>query len=178
MLLVAEARVETEGSRRYLGQLCRHFNAEAKAHPDVQLLVEWSDDRGVADFGWGRCALRADPGVLTLRAEALDEEALQKLERLVAHHLDRFGDGGQLKLAWGRAGATTTSSVDSQQAPREAAALVDADPYPGSDDTGALPEASKAGRDWTAVVVTVVIALIFLMLILLHLGGGFRGPHS
>ena len=67
---IAEARVETERSSRYLVQLCRHFNDEAQAHPEEQVHVEWSDDRGVASFGWGRCTPRADPGALTLRVEA------------------------------------------------------------------------------------------------------------
>ncbi len=69
-MLIAEARVETERSGRYPVQLCRHFNDEEQAHPEEQVHVEWSDDRGVASFGWGRCTLRADPGALTLRAEA------------------------------------------------------------------------------------------------------------
>jgi hypothetical protein len=78
-MLIAEAHVETERSSRYLVQLCRHFNDEAQAHPEAQVHVEWSDDRGVASFGWGRCTLRADPGALTLRAEAPDEENLQRV---------------------------------------------------------------------------------------------------
>jgi hypothetical protein len=57
-MLIAEARVETDRFSRYLVQLCRHFNDEA--HPEEQVHVEWSDDRGVASFGWGRCTLRAE----------------------------------------------------------------------------------------------------------------------
>jgi hypothetical protein len=34
-MLIAEARVETERSSRYLAQPCRHFNHEAKA-PEVR----------------------------------------------------------------------------------------------------------------------------------------------
>jgi hypothetical protein len=62
--------------------------------------VEWSDDRGVASFGWGQCTLRADPGALTLRAEAPDEENLQRVEDLVADHLERFGRRGHLTVTW------------------------------------------------------------------------------
>lgn len=50
--------------------------------------VEWPHDRGVASFGLDRCTLRADPGVLTLRVEAPDEENLQPVEHLVADHLE------------------------------------------------------------------------------------------
>ena len=65
-MLVAEAKVETERSSRYLVQLCRHVDAVARAQPQMQAHVEWSDDRGVISFDWGRCMLRAVPGVLTL----------------------------------------------------------------------------------------------------------------
>ena len=99
-MLSAEARVETERSSRYLVQLCRHFNDEAQAHPEEQVHVEWSDDRGVASFGWGRCTLRAAPGALTLRAEAPDEENLQRVQHLVADHLERFGRRDHLTVTW------------------------------------------------------------------------------
>lgn len=49
------------------------------------------NDRRVASFGWARCTLRAYPSALTLRAEASDEENLQRVEDLVADHLERFG---------------------------------------------------------------------------------------
>src|SRR3990170_3035161 len=77
-MLITEARVETERSSHYLVQLCSHFAHKAQAHPEIDAHVEWSDDRGVASFGWGRCSLYADPAALTLRAEAPDEESLQR----------------------------------------------------------------------------------------------------
>jgi hypothetical protein len=99
-MLITEARVETERSSHYLVQLCRHFGHEAQAHPEMDAHAEWSDDRGVARFGWGRCTLLADPGVLTLRAEAPDEENLQRVEDLVANHLERFGLRDDLMVTW------------------------------------------------------------------------------
>jgi hypothetical protein len=88
-MLITEARVETERSSQFLAQLCSHFAHKAQAHPEMHTHVEWSDDRGVASFGWGQCTLRADPGALTLRAEAL-----------VADHLERFGRRGHLTVTW------------------------------------------------------------------------------
>jgi hypothetical protein len=120
-LLIAEARVETERSSRYLIQLCRHVNKAARARPQMQAHVEWSDDRGVISFGWGRCTLRADPGVLALRAEALDEEGLRRLEHRVADRLERFGRGDQLTVIWSR--------------PREAGELPRQPPDPEEEDT-------------------------------------------
>lgn len=99
-LVIAEARVETERSSRFLVQLCRHVKHLARAHPQMQAHVEWSDDRGVISFGWGRCTLRAEPGALTLRAEAPDEESLQRIEQRVADHLERFGRRDHLTVTW------------------------------------------------------------------------------
>ena len=99
-MLIAEASVATERSGRYLVQLCRHVTKVGRAHPQLQAHVEWSDDRGVISFEWGRCTLRADPGVLTLRAEAPDEESLQRLERRVADRLEQVGRRDRLTVTW------------------------------------------------------------------------------
>src|SRR6266508_3280573 len=99
-MLIAEARVQTERSSRYLVQLCRHVNRVAQMRPQTQAHVEWSDDRGVVNFGRDRCTLRADPGVLTLRAEAPDEESIHRLEQRVAVLLERFGRLDQLTVTW------------------------------------------------------------------------------
>jgi hypothetical protein len=99
-MLTAEARVETERSSRYLVQLCRHVDLVAQTHPQMQAHVEWSDDRGVISFGGGRCTLRADAGVLTLRAEAPDEASLHQLEQRVAGRLEQVGRRDRLTVAW------------------------------------------------------------------------------
>jgi hypothetical protein len=99
-MLIAEARVETERSSRYLVQLCQHVSKVAEGHPQMQARVEWSDDRGVIDFGWGRCTLRAEPGALTLRAEAPDEETLGQVQQRVADRLERFGRRDELTVTW------------------------------------------------------------------------------
>jgi len=54
----------------------------------------------VISFDWGRCTLRADPGVLTLRAEAPDEEGLHRLEQRVAEKLEQVGRRDQLTVTW------------------------------------------------------------------------------
>lgn len=50
----------------------------------------------VISLGTGRCTLRADPGVLTLRAEAPDEGSLRQIEQRVA---DRLEQGRQTRPA-------------------------------------------------------------------------------
>lgn len=99
-MLIAEARVETEHASWYLAQLFQHLDDEAPRHPDVSAHIEWADDRGVADLGWGRCALGADSGVLTLRAEATDEESLQRIQHLVSDLLEHFATGDHLTVTW------------------------------------------------------------------------------
>jgi hypothetical protein len=99
-MLIAEAHVETGRSSRYLVQLCRHVDEAARAHPQMRAHVEWSDDHGVISFDWGRCTLRALPGVLTLRAEAPDEDSLRRVEHRVADRLQRIGRRDHLTVTW------------------------------------------------------------------------------
>jgi hypothetical protein len=99
-MLIAEASVATERSGRYLVQLCQHLNKVAQRNPQLQAHVKWSDDRGQISFGWGRCTLRADPGVLTLRAEAADEERLHQLEQRIGDRLEQVGRRDRLTVTW------------------------------------------------------------------------------
>jgi hypothetical protein len=112
-MLTAEARIQTSQPSRYLIQLCRHASSinhkilrhagRAQARPEIQH-VEWSDSHGTLDLGWGRCTLHAEPGALTVRAEAASEETLQRLQDLIARNLERFGRREQLKVSWERPG--------------------------------------------------------------------------
>lgn len=97
---IAEARVATDRSSRYLVQLCQHVNLAAQAHPQMRAHAEWSDDQGLISFGSRRCALRADPGGLTLRAEAPDEKGLHELEQRVADRLLQVGRRDHLTVTW------------------------------------------------------------------------------
>jgi hypothetical protein len=99
-MLIAEARVPTERSSRYLVQLCRHVHLVAQTRPEMQAHVEWSEDRGVISFDWGRFTLRDDPGMLTLRAEAADEGNLHQLEQRVADRLGQVGRRDRLTVTW------------------------------------------------------------------------------
>jgi len=97
---IAEANVETERSSRYLVQLCRHLDHKAQSHSDVKARITWRDDFGVAEFGWGRCIVRAYPGALTVRVEAIDEEKLTRVKGLVTERLMQFGRRDQLTVNW------------------------------------------------------------------------------
>jgi hypothetical protein len=100
-MLVAEAKVETERSSRYLVQLCRHVDAVARAQPQMQAHVEWSDDRGMISFDWGRCTLRAVLGVLTLHVEAAADALLELVQAfLVGGRLQQIGRRDHLTVTW------------------------------------------------------------------------------
>lgn len=109
-MLNAEARVETVRAARYLAQVCRHFSqlrphesrsgAETHARPEIQAHAEWSETCGTVSFGWGTCTMQADPDFLTLRAEAPNEEKLQRVQGLIGEHVQRFGKHDQLTVNW------------------------------------------------------------------------------
>jgi hypothetical protein len=75
--------------------------------------AEWSETRGIVDFGWGQCTLQATAGMLTLRAEAADEESLQLVQDIVARDIERFGKRDHLTVTWQRPGAPTAPSAAS-----------------------------------------------------------------
>ncbi|MFI6405968.1 DUF2218 domain-containing protein [Streptomyces sp. NPDC050548] len=120
----AEAHVATERPGRYLVQLCKHFDNKGRhlghrprshgtedgmrsprthtlpePRPD-QIHVEWTDTDGTLTLPWGRCVLRATPGLLTVRVEADDPENLGRLRDLVTTHLGRFSRRDPLTVEW------------------------------------------------------------------------------
>ena len=117
-MLTAIARVPTEHPGRYLAQLCRHAQqvgrlrhrppshgaGDTQPPPEVKH-VERSDTRGIIDFGWGRCTMQADGNMLTLRAEAADEQNLQLTQDIVTRDIERFGRRDHLNVTWQRSGA-------------------------------------------------------------------------
>ncbi|MPZ68927.1 MAG: DUF2218 domain-containing protein [Actinobacteria bacterium] len=110
-MLIANARIETKRSSRYLVQLCRHVNERIHSHPGVDASIDWTHDRGVASLGPGRCTLRAEPGVLMLRAEAPDPESLRRVQERFGGLVERFGKRERLRVSW-TSGRGAERSVD------------------------------------------------------------------
>ena len=94
-MLVSEARVETAMSRRYLAQLCKHFQHK--------LPVRLTEADGRIEFAAGVCTLNADNNSLLLRVTASDDAALSRLEEVVARHLERFAFHDKPEVRWQRA---------------------------------------------------------------------------
>lgn len=95
-LIQSEARVATTVPRRYMGQLCKHFQ-----HKLPVTLGEWT---GRIEFPSGVCDVDASETLtLVLRVTAADEPAVANLEDVVARHLKRFAFREELEVTWNRA---------------------------------------------------------------------------
>jgi hypothetical protein len=96
IVLIAEARVSTSMPRRYLHQLCKHFQHK--------LPVTLDDWQGRIEFAAGICELDAATigGVLQMRVTAAGETELAWLQDVVARHLERFAFRDEIKIQWTR----------------------------------------------------------------------------
>ena len=62
--------------------------------------AEWSDTHGTVTMNWGSWTVQAAPGTLTVRAEAADEESLQRIRDMLTTRLQSFGRREHLTLTW------------------------------------------------------------------------------
>lgn len=90
--LRAEAQVAIDQPRRYLAQLCKHFQHK--------LPVTLAEHDGSIAFPCGACALQATADTLVLRLDAEDAVALARLEDVVARHLARFAFRTPPQIDW------------------------------------------------------------------------------
>ena len=94
--LHSDARVRTGTPRRYLGQLCKHF--------EHRLPVTFEERRGRIEFPAGSCEAEApDDETLSLRVSAASEEDLSQLQDVIARHLLRFAFRETPEISWTRA---------------------------------------------------------------------------
>jgi hypothetical protein len=87
----SEAIVLMETPRRYMSQLCKHFEHKAP--------VTLEEDTGSISFPMGACLLRAEPDRLVMRVSGED---LGRLEEVVARHLLRFAFRSPPEIVWKR----------------------------------------------------------------------------
>jgi 3-hydroxyisobutyrate dehydrogenase-like beta-hydroxyacid dehydrogenase len=92
--LVATAAVVTDAPARYAKQLVEHTGRR----------LTWRTDGAVstASIGDGVGTVVVGDGVLTLRAQAPDEETMSRIQHVLGDHLERFGQRHDLTVAWGR----------------------------------------------------------------------------
>lgn len=90
------AHVGTDKASRYLQQLCKHFQHK--------LPVTFDETAGDIAFDGGECRLAASASELTLHVSAPSQEALARLEDVVARHLVRFAFREEMSVDWVRDG--------------------------------------------------------------------------
>jgi uncharacterized protein len=88
---VAVARVPTAHASRYLQQLCKHWSHK---YP-----VEFTPHTGRIEMSAAVLILDADPDGLGLRLTA-EPENLERMEGVVADHLNRFAFREELVFDW------------------------------------------------------------------------------
>jgi uncharacterized protein len=86
------ATIATPNARKYLAQLCKHFQHKLPAN--------FADSAGTIDFPIGRCGLRAKDGELKILLASPDAIQLTQLQDVVARHLVRFAFREELAIAW------------------------------------------------------------------------------
>jgi hypothetical protein len=88
----SNATVSTLTPRRFLVQLCKHF--------EHKLAVTQEADSGSIAFSVGTCRLRSTSDTLVLQAEADSAENLAQLQDVVARHLLRFAFRAPPEIVW------------------------------------------------------------------------------
>ena len=101
------ARVATEHATLYLEQVCQHFADASQRHSAQEFEVTFDDHEGFIDFApvvSGSCRLDArQGGVLVVVASGTDQAALERVQRILTDHLERFGRRDGLTVEWGPA---------------------------------------------------------------------------
>lgn len=92
--ITTRAEVTTDKPVPYMRQLCKHFGHKTEA--------AYGDDSGYIQFDFGRCELQVRDGHLELVVSAADEEAHERMERVIGSHLERFGRRDELTVDWQR----------------------------------------------------------------------------
>jgi uncharacterized protein len=104
-MVVSTAHMATEHAAAYLMQLCEHFADPGHRHSAQEFVVSFDDRQGLIDFApvvRGTCRVDAQDRVLIAEARGSDEAALERVERIVARHLERFGQPEGLTVEWRR----------------------------------------------------------------------------
>ncbi len=86
------ATIATPNARKYLVQLCKHFQHKRP--------VTFDPRSGRIEFSIGDCRLDASEGMLTISLSAPDEAQMAQLQEVIASHLVRFAFREPPKIEW------------------------------------------------------------------------------
>lgn len=87
-------QIDTANPSRLIRRLCKHWSHKFE--------VDFDDQQGNIALGVGKCLLKAGEGTLNAEVEAGDEEQLQRLETVVADHLQRMASDETFSFDWQR----------------------------------------------------------------------------
>ena len=85
------ANLKTPNASRYLQQLCKHFGHKVP--------VEFTPSMGHVQLPFGECRLTADATALSMEVEG-DADTIDKLERFLGAHLERFAFRETPTITW------------------------------------------------------------------------------
>lgn len=91
-MMHSEALVPTPLARRYLGQLCKHF--------EHRLEVTYTATDGMIRFPTRTCRVEAREDQLVLRVEAEDAARLAQVQDVTQRHLLRFAFRDAAVIEW------------------------------------------------------------------------------
>jgi len=92
-MLSTEARVPTANASRYLQQLSKHWSHKfAVTFDETKSTIPFSEDR--------RAELTAEPDHLRIELSMPDEEARDRMRKVIEDHLNRFAFRETLEYAW------------------------------------------------------------------------------
>ncbi|CAN5124836.1 DUF2218 domain-containing protein [soil metagenome] len=91
----SHARLNSDEAARYMTQLAKHWSHKFE--------VSYDEISALIPLPLGTCSMLADPEGLDITIEAVDLEALARLEDVVAEHLLRFALHEPGRLGWTRA---------------------------------------------------------------------------
>jgi hypothetical protein len=104
-MLASTARVATQRPTHYLKQICAHFADERQRHSAQEFEVTFDDDEGYVNFApvvSGTCRLDArQKDVLVVEVSGSDQAALERVQRIVTRHLERFTRRNGFTVEWG-----------------------------------------------------------------------------
>ncbi|HTN66465.1 MAG TPA: DUF2218 domain-containing protein [Burkholderiaceae bacterium] len=94
MPVSSSARIKANNPARLILRLCKHWGHKFP--------VSFDERQGDVQLSIGRCLMQAQVGELEVRLESGDAEQLQKLEEVVADHLQRMAGAEALNIEWRR----------------------------------------------------------------------------
>lgn len=93
-MLVSTVQIETSNPSRLIRRLCKHWSHKFE--------VSFDERQGQIALGDTQCLLTAGEGSLTAQIRTEDEAQLERMETVVADHLQRMSADESFSFAWRR----------------------------------------------------------------------------